>query len=89
MNFCLLMVLSSVSKDIPHDETQEKDYYLVMILSEHPIEVTLRNAPKLPKGSVLKQSLEQIKESRRLQAAGLEEFISLKELIKSQSKITP
>ena len=54
------------------------------VVPEHPLEAKLRNAPKLPKGTVSKESLAQIKESHRLQAAGLEEFVSLEELIKSR-----
>jgi hypothetical protein len=54
------------------------------VVPEHPLEVALRNAPKLPKGSVSKEAIEQFEESRRLQAAGLEEFVSLEEAMRSR-----
>jgi trehalose-6-phosphate synthase len=53
---------------------------------EYPLEVTLRNAEKLPKGSVSPEILEQFEESRRLQAEGLEKFISLEEAMKRCSR---
>jgi hypothetical protein len=55
-------------------------------MSEHPFKIALRNAPKLPKGSVSKEALEQFEESRQLQAAGLEEFISLEDAMRQRKK---
>jgi hypothetical protein len=53
---------------------------------KHPLEIALRNAPKLPKGSVSKEAIEQFEESRRLQVAGLEKFISLEEAMCQRKK---
>jgi hypothetical protein len=53
---------------------------------EHPLKVTLRNAEKLPKGSVSPEILEQFEESRRLQAEGLEAFVSLEEAMRRRKK---
>ncbi len=55
-------------------------------MPEHPLEIALRNAPKLPKGSVSQKALEQFEESRRLQAAGLEKFSSLEEAMRQRKK---
>ncbi len=56
------------------------------VVPEHPLEVTLRNAEKLPKGSVSSEIIAQFEESRRLQAAGLEEFVSLEEAMRRRNK---
>jgi trehalose-6-phosphate synthase len=56
------------------------------VAPEHPLEVTLRNAEKLPKGSVSKEVIAQFEESRRLQEAGLEEFVSLEEAMSRRKK---
>lgn len=53
---------------------------------KHSLEVALRNAPKLPKGSVSNEAIAQFEESRRLQVAGLEKFISLEQAIGQRKK---
>ncbi len=50
------------------------------------LQEVLRNAPKLPKGSVSKKAIAQFEESRHLQAAGLEEFVSLERAMQRRNK---
>jgi hypothetical protein len=49
-------------------------------MPEHPLEIALRNAPKLPKGSVSKETLAKIKQ------AETEPRISLREAMLQRKK---
>jgi hypothetical protein len=55
-------------------------------MPEHPLKIALRNAPRLSKGSVSKEAIAQFEESRRLQVAGLEKFISLEQVMRQRKK---
>jgi hypothetical protein len=54
---------------------------------KHPLKIALENAPKLPKGSVSKKAIAQFEESRRLQASGLEKFVSLEQAMRQRKKL--
>jgi hypothetical protein len=47
------------------------------VAPSHPLEQALQAAEKLPKGSVSGRAIAQFQESKRLQASGKEEFVTL------------
>lgn len=55
-------------------------------MPEHPLEIALKKAIKLPKGSGSKEAIAKFEESCWLQATGLEKFISLEQAMRQRKK---
>jgi hypothetical protein len=55
------------------------------VVPEHPLEAALRNAPKLPKGSVSRETLEKIKQAETEPKIPLQEAMRLRKLRQNAS----